>query len=623
VPYRSPLFRIVFALIVGWALLGLTSLTACGRSDLDDYLLPDAGDGGPDARDSGADVVDGEGGPDVLACNQTTCPTGCCTTGGQCATGASLTACGTLGETCQDCKSEGFQLCDPTRRACGNPVATCDPATCSGCCEGNECFAGSDPNECGKGGETCLHCESNNLACVGNACVTPACGPGSCSGCCFGEQCVSGTDQSACGDDGQVCGNCLATGGTCAPQSGGGGVCQGQTACNPGNCQGCCQGTSCLTGNDPQACGIGGTVCTNCAQTGGQCIPEGPTGGFCSNPQSCDATNCTGCCEQTPQGGSCVPGTDPTACGAGGNTCEDCTAFNGTCGGGQCIGPPPPVCDPSTCPTGCCDGTNCLPGNLDTFCGTGGVACVDCETSKKTCSTGQTCAGAPPTCDATNCQGCCDQSNTCQAGFIDTQCGQAGASCEDCTQIVPASTCDVDVSPRTCQSQQVQCPAPYPSCPGSLETPSPTQQNVCSASDLQNAAAACEGGAHSDACNSFFSFEKTSNPSCAACLTPFDYDFSELTGLTTCAAPFVDASCNHTTACLVDCTDKSCAQCVDSGALQDCQAAVPNSVCAVYYAGAQCIENAFVGPGSFCDPNQGSGLFGDWLQQVGQNYCEQ
>ena len=34
-----------------------------------------------------------------------------------------------------------------------------------------------------------------------------------------------------------------------------------------------------------------------------------------------------------------------------------------------------------------------------------------------------------------------------------------------------------------------------------------------------------------------FAFEKAENPSCATCLTPFDYDFSELTGLTTCAAP--------------------------------------------------------------------------------------
>jgi hypothetical protein len=144
---------------------------------------------------------------------------------------------------------------------------------------------------------------------------------------------------------------------------------------------------------------------------------------------------------------------------------------------------------------------------------------------------------------------------------------------------------------------------------------------VCTASDLQNATSACEGGAHSTACNSFFSFEQSQNPACAKCLTPFDYDFSELTGLTTCVAPFADPACNHITGCLVDCTDKSCAACADSGSLSTCQNEVPNTICSEYYNGAQCIQNAFIGAGSFCNPQ--TGLFGDWLGQVGQYYCAQ
>jgi hypothetical protein len=280
---------------------------------------------------------------------------------------------------------------------------------------------------------------------------------------------------------------------------------------------------------------------------------------------------------------------------------------------------PPPVCNSETCPFGCCDGGTCLSGELDSFCGTNGGSCVDCGASNESC-TAQTCVPVPPSCNASNCAGCCDLNNACQAGFIDTLCGQSGASCVDCTSIVPASTCDVSVAPRTCESLQTQCPAPYPSCPASLETPAPVAQNVCSASDLQNAAAACEGGAHSVACNSFFTFEKSANAACATCLSPFDFDFAEVTGLTTCVAPFVDADCNHTTACLVDCGNKACAQCLDATTLQQCQADVTSSVCSTYFNGAECIENAFFGPGSFCEPE---GQFGDWLSVVGQNYCEQ
>jgi hypothetical protein len=734
-PSTSFVRRLV-SLVLGLTLVALVGLPACGRSNLDDYLF--TGDGGPHdgssdvLHDSPSDVL----GPDNAACNATTCPTGCCDATGVCRAGATITQCGSLGETCQNCATEGFQLCDPTRHACGNTVAVCDPGTCSGCCEGNECFSGSDPNECGLNGQACQHCASSSLACSPQqTCVQPPCGPSTCSGCCFGDQCLSGTDPAACGIKGAVCGNCLASGGKCVSE-GTGGVCQGQVTCNASNCQGCCAGTTCLPGNSgtecgisgqqcsncqaiggqcispggpggicemqggcnpatcpgccagnaclsgtaPNECGIGGQICENCASIGGQCISQGGGfGGFCENTSFC-GPNCQGCCQgntclpggdpmacgsfgqqctdctqfgetcsgpdagfgfgqctQAPcgpgncpgccAGGSCLQGNDPAACGTGGLLCADCTSLSETCnapeagfGGGSCAKEPPPVCNAKTCPTGCCDGAVCLPGNLDSFCGNAGGVCTNCGASNKTCKA-QACVAGPPTCNAKNCQGCCDINNVCQPGFVDTQCGETGGSCQDCTQIQPPSTCDVNVTPRLCVDQQVQCPAPYPSCPASLETPSPNQQNVCSASDLANAQAACEGGAHSTACVSYFAFQKAQNPACAACLTPFDYDFSELTGITTCVAPFTDATCNHITACLVDCTDKACAQCVDSGALTACQNQVPNSVCSSYYLDAQCIDNAFFGPGSFCSPNQGTGLFGDWLQPVGQYYC--
>src|SRR5262249_34364992 len=160
--------------------------------------------------------------------------------------------------------------------------------------------------------------------------------------------------------------------------------------------------------------------------------------------------------------------------------------------------------------------------------------------------------------------------------FVDSQCGQAGGSCEDCTALIPTSTCDVSVMPRTCTSQQTQCPAPYRACPASLETSSPTTQAVCSASEPHNASSRRASGAHTAACQSFFAFEKQQTPSCASCLSQFDFDFTELTGLTRCVAPFVDAACNHVTACVVDCTNTSCGKCVDSAAQQTCEQAVPS-----------------------------------------------
>jgi hypothetical protein len=279
------------------------------------------------------------------------------------------------------------------------------------------------------------------------------------------------------------------------------------------------------------------------------------------------------------------------------------------------------VCSPKTCP-GCCSGNTCLPGNANSSCGLGGNVCVDCASANESCQ-GQTCVNVPPVCNAQNCPGCCDLGGACQPGFVDSQCGQGGASCEDCLAINPPSRCDVNVTPRTCISQQTQCPSPYPACPANLQTPVPTQELVCTPSDLQNAASACAAGAHSAGCQSFFKFEQSQNAKCATCLGTFDYNFQELTGLFECVAPFVDATCNHDTACIVDCTDSSCAQCPGAGATAQCQNQVRTGQCSGYYQGAQCIAQAFAGPGAFCNPNQYQGNVGSWMAGVGKYYCGQ
>lgn len=42
--------------------------------------------------------------------------------------------------------------------------------------------------------------------------------------------------------------------------------------CGPSTCAGCCVGDRCVTGKIPSACGAGGTVCTDCTRTGTTCV---------------------------------------------------------------------------------------------------------------------------------------------------------------------------------------------------------------------------------------------------------------------------------------------------------------------------------------------------------------
>jgi hypothetical protein len=147
----------------------------------------------------------------------------------------------------------------------------------------------------------------------------------------------------------------------------------------------------------------------------------------------------------------------------------------------------------------------------------------------------------------------------------------------------------------------------------------PAQELVCSDGDLQNASAACSGGAHTPGCQSFFQFEESQNAACAACLSPFDFDFQELNGLIACLSPFVSESCQRTLACLNDCENQTCDACPDSTSLQQCRGEGVSEMCAGYVENVTCVEAALLGSGSFCSPGQGQ--FGDWLSTVGGHYC--
>jgi hypothetical protein len=626
---------------------------SCGRSDLDIGPIPDGGlpDVGADTAvcnaascpsgccdSSGAcqagtlDAACGTGGAMCSACGTDHCNaqsrtctsvpsctaencTGCCDQASNCQLGTQTTVCGSGGSSCQNCSAEGFTSC--AGNACVTPVPVCDPSTCpNGCCEmaSNEplCVDGSENISCGSGGQACQNCQGTGDVCsAARQCVTPTCGPGNCSGCCFGNQCIPGTSQNACGTGGQQCMNC-GPGGTC-----GGGSCIMMTGCGPQNCTGCCQGDACIIGN-PQgaACGQGGQECFICPPPSvcGEsfCIEPPPDGGACG-PETCG-----GCCDPF---GNCQTGENFGACGQGGQLCQVCPPTF-SCTFGFCEPPLPDagICGPQNC-SGCCDGNGvCQNGNTLNDCGTGGSQCNICPPTA-TCTVAGVCQGQ--SCSAANCSGCCDPSNFCEGGFLDTACGSAGAACSDCTQ--SNGTCDTAATPRVCSTPVSQCPSTFGSCAPGTTTPTLTQQSVCPTSDLSNAEAACQAGADSPPCVEFFAFENMTDPACASCLAPFDVDYlTNLSGVFACAAPFVSQMCNQESGCYSTCVATTCAAC-SPAQLQSCEGQAENDQCELFEDGVTCVFNVIEppnesGPGTFCAPLIS---YGSWLQTVGQFYCGQ
>ena len=224
-------------------------------------------------------------------CDATNCK-GCCV-GNQCLTGNDNQACGSVGNACVSCTQTG-QFCGTGPNGGGQCQGTpaCGPQNCGGCCNGNTCVAGSDSIACGRQGQACTNCTSTGRACVAQGlpnertCQTPAtCNAATCPGCCVGNACVVATTPAACGRGGAVCKGCLA-GETCNA-----GVCTPPAKCGPGNCAGCCIGNDiCAVGGQDTACGVAGIQCLNCAGQGRVC-----QGGACQMPL-CGPLNCAGCC---------------------------------------------------------------------------------------------------------------------------------------------------------------------------------------------------------------------------------------------------------------------------------------------------------------------------------------
>ena len=609
----------------------------------------------------------------VIACGAANCR-GCCQKD-LCYPGIDSTACGTGGQACQSCGANGLAC---VGQQCVKP---CGAGTCDGCCAANQCLAGNVQTACGQHGGACADCTALAAACVsdagtGGACkAAPACNATLCpAGCCDANGvCQPGTASGACGPAGAPCTACP-TGRSCI-----GGACV--LDCNAATCPtGCClpaqlgSAATCLPGNLDDECGTGGAVCQSCSYSSpmGQCsnqacvIPPGcdcPNGccdksgvcqpgnsnaqcGFgdincedcplvgmqcfnqqCSAPLDagvCNGDNCpSGCCDGA---GVCQPGLTNSVCGNFGTNCEDCHMSGATCSNHQCVVPDgAPACDPRTC-NGCCDQAgNCLNGADigDTHCGSNGNRCVDCTRALAggTCAFFGACVGADgDTLCGQSCQGCCDAQGTCHDGFSDIACGQQGSSCQNCTKLSPASTCDMSVSPRVCTSQQTQCPAAYPGCPAALrETMPAVSQNVCGAVDLENAASACSVGANTMSCVMFFELEANANVACSDCLQAFDVDFVTQAGIRACVASYVSAACNHTSACLVDCLTESCYQCLDADSSATCQTLAATGSCSMF--ADPCITQALDGPAALCNPTTYQGNFGAWLKAVGAKYC--
>ncbi len=440
------------------------------------------------------------------------------------------------------------------------------------------------------------------------------CGPANCNGCCSGTMCLAGTGATACGEKGLQCADCAAAGATCTSDAGTGATCVNPAPCACTN--GCCDANgNCQPGSSDTQCG-NQTTCADCTVYGLQC--NNLTCGTPFDGGACNGLTCpTGCCDFTT--GVCQQGLTNMVCGNFGAFCQNCVDKGEICSSQQCMPTDGGIACAFNC-KGCCD-TNgsCSLSGSDTECGRGGLPCVDCTKVGNVCMDGL-CFGADggQPCSEICDNGCCDPNGNCRPGFLDTQCGGRGDACQDCTSLNPPSTCDVNANSAdrpVCAGQT--CGTPYGGCPAALAETAPTPQNVCSTDELENAAVFCASGPNTAGCNEFqFSDQVTFGGQCTKCLQPFFQDFVTQVGILACVAPYVDATCNHNSACIADCVTESCFGCDES-----CDTQVQTGTCATYFQADQCVTEALGGPGAVCNPVTYQGNFGAWLQAVGTKYC--
>ncbi|WP_223641663.1 Gmad2 immunoglobulin-like domain-containing protein [Corallococcus sp. EGB] len=122
-----------------------------------------------------------------------------------------------------------------------------------GCCRGGFCTARTF-RTCGVGGVACESCDEKRAdTCTHRG--TCGCGTGN----------VCGANADSCNQGRCVCGSSSACGAGQACIS-------GQCRCDPSTCGGCCNGNTCVTRTDKNACGINGQNCKKCDK---RCNPDG------------------------------------------------------------------------------------------------------------------------------------------------------------------------------------------------------------------------------------------------------------------------------------------------------------------------------------------------------------
>lgn len=199
--------------------------TACffGCVDAAGHCLPGASDTqcgiyGSDCTDctaSGGECVNQQccAQEDAGACNEQSCPSGCCDWSGNCQQGLTNVVCGTSGTNCQNCLSIG-DVCSDQRCTAQDGGAGCSWRNCNGCCDASgACIAVSSDTQCGLFGASCANCADSGNHCRAGGCMAPdgsvPCGPWSCLGCCDANgACQLGFIDTQCGQNATACQDC-------------------------------------------------------------------------------------------------------------------------------------------------------------------------------------------------------------------------------------------------------------------------------------------------------------------------------------------------------------------------------------------------------------------------------